>query len=59
MHLAMPWFFPVSILVAWFGFHTTRVSRTEGPAGRSGARWLRTLMLMPLIFWLIAQFSSN
>ncbi len=59
MHLAMPWFFPLATLVAWFGFHTTREARAEGPSGRSTARWLRALMLTPLIFWLLAQFTSN
>ena len=59
MHLVMPWFFPLASLVTWLGFRTTKDARAEGPSAWATACWLRALMALPLLFWLITQFTSD
>jgi uncharacterized membrane protein YhaH (DUF805 family) len=59
MHVVMPWFFPVATLVAWLGVWTARDLRLEGRSARTNALWLLLLMALPLIFWLIAQFTTT
>ena len=59
VHLVMPWFLPLATMAAWLGVRAARDLRTEGEAGRRNAWWMLTLMALPLIFWLIAQFISD
>jgi len=57
--IVMPWFFPLASLVAWLGVRNARNLRSEGRSARTTARWMLALMSLPLIFWFIAQFTTN
>lgn len=59
MSIVMPWFFPLATLVAWLGVRNVRSLRSEGRSARTRALWMLLLMSLPLIFWIIAQFTTT
>lgn len=59
MHLVMPWFLPLATVAAWLGVRAAHDLRSEGGNGRANAWWMLILMVLPLFFWLIAQFTSG
>jgi hypothetical protein len=55
----MPWFFPLATLTAWLGVRAARTLRSEGGAGRTNAVWMLILMVLPLFFWVLTQYTAH
>ena len=58
MNLVMPWFLPVAAIVASLGIRTARHLHTE-KRRRGDLLLMLILTASPLLFWLIAQFTTQ
>lgn len=59
MHLVMSWFVPFAGLLAWMGVHTVLDLPHESRRNRTQTLQLLGISLIPLLVWLIAQFTSR
>jgi len=59
MHVILPWFLPMALLSAFLGLDSIRGPREIDLESHSEARWLMVLMFVPLLIWLLVQFSPS
>ena len=59
MHSVLPWFLPMALLTSILGLDSMRTPRETSLESRSEAHWLLVIMFLPLLIWLLVQFSQS